>query len=153
MELVHTNSGLPEQNERLISPLERLALEGYPLHLTTGEEPVASAWYPPVDFVEDEGRYVMIMDAPGMKKSDVHVDFKDGILYIRGQREHEKEVGDGESMRYALERRCGSFLRHFHLNASVIPEKIRADYRNGILKVTIPKNERAQSKSVAVKVN
>ncbi len=153
MELVHKKTRLPEQDKPRISPLERLALEGYPLQLVAGEESVGSAWSPPVDFVEEKGRYVMIMDAPGMKKTDIHVDYKDGILYVRGQRAHEKEVGNGGSLRYTLERRCGSFMRHFHLNASVMPERIRADYKNGILKVTIPKNEKAQSKSVTVKVN
>jgi len=110
-------------------------------------------WTPPVDFVEEEDRYVVIMDAPGMKKGDIQIDFEGSILYIRGNREHERDVRDEDSILHTIERRCGNFVRHFHLYGKILPDKIRADYKNGILTVRVPKDETAPSKAVHVKVN
>ena len=81
------------------------------------------------------------------------MNYKDGILYVHGKRTHEKEVGDEQATTYLLERRCGSFMRHFHLHATVMQAKIQADYKNGILKVTVPKNRKVSSKHVSVKIN
>lgn len=105
-----------------------------------------------MDFVEDKKEYTIFMDAPGMNKADIHVDYKEGILYVHGRRTHEKEVSDEEATMYLLERRCGSFMRHFHLHATVIQDKIQADYKDGILKITVPKNKKASSKHVSVKI-
>ncbi len=77
------------------------------------EEMTGSAWTPPMDFVEDKDRYVLYVDAPGMDKTDIDITFKDGILFVEGCREHEKEVGNGNSVRYLLERRCGELQSAF----------------------------------------
>ncbi len=134
-------------------PLERVLDEEFPFPGLRVEPAGASLWVPPVDFVEDKDQYTILMDAPGMSKEDVLVNYKDGILYVHGKRSHEKEVGEEEATTYLLERRCGGFMRHFHLHAPVLPEKIQADYKNGILKVTVPKNKKAASKHIAVKIN
>ena len=134
-------------------PLERVLDEEFPFPGLRIEPVGASAWVPPVDFVEDKNQYTILMDAPGMAKADVHVNYRDGILYVYGKRAHEKEVGDEKATTYLVERRCGGFMRHFHLHAPVLHDKIRADYRNGILKIVVPKNKKAASKHVAVKIN
>lgn len=115
------------------------------------EELTGSTWNPPMDFVEDKDRYVLYVDAPGMEKADIDITFKDGILYVEGSREHEKEVGNGNSVRYLLERRCGSFNRHFHLRVNIEEDKIEADYANGVLKVTVPKSAKSAAKSIPIK--
>ncbi len=63
-----------------------------------------------------------------MEKTDIDITFKDGILFVEGSREHEKEVGNGNSVRYLLERRCGSFNRHFLLRVNIEEAKINDGY-------------------------
>ena len=153
MHPVRYNPRLMRSDQESGLPFERLLEEEFPFPGlpvgSTGE----SMWSPTVDFVEDKDRYTILMDAPGMSKADIHVNYKDGILYVHGKRAHEKEVGDEQATKYLLERRCGSFMRHFHLHATVMQDKIRADYKNGILKVTVPKNKKASSKHVPIKIN
>jgi HSP20 family protein len=86
-----------------------------------------------------------------MRKEDIEVEMTDGILYVKGQRQHEPEVGEG--MPLVLERQCGGFARHFHLHSDVLSEGIRADYSAGILKVTIPKSPKSQSRTVPIHVS
>jgi HSP20 family protein len=93
------------------------------------------------------------MDAPGMIKADIHVNYKDGILYVNGKRAHEKEGGDEQATMHLLERRCGSFMRHFLLHATIMQDKIRVDYKIEIPKITVPKNKKASLKHVSVKIN
>ena len=134
-------------------PLERLMDEEFPFPGLPVGPTGESVWSLPVDFVEDKDQYTILMDAPGMIKADIHVNYKDGILYVHGRRTHEKEVGNEQTTMYLLERRCGSFMRHFHLHATVVQDKIRADYKNGILKIPVPKNKKAPSKHVSVKIS
>ena len=133
--------------------VERILDEEFAFPALADEGVAGFTWVPPVDFAEDKNQYTVLIDAPGMARTDVHVNYKDGILYVYGKRTHEKEIGDGKATKYMLERRCGGFMRHFHLHAPVLPEKIRADYRNGVLKIVVPKNKKAASKHVSVKVN
>jgi HSP20 family protein len=128
-------------------------LSPWPVVRTATDTSPGTVWIPPVDFVEEEDRYLIIMDAPGMKKGDFQIDYEETILYVRGSREHEKDVRGEESVLHVMERRCGSFVRHFHLYGAILPEKIRADYKSGILTVSVPKDERGPSKAVHVKVN
>jgi len=134
-------------------PLQRVLDEEYPFPGVPVRSGAEILWSPPVDFAEDKDQYTILMDAPGMNKADVHVNYKDGILYVHGRRTHEKEVSDEQATMYLLERRCGSFMRHFHLHATVMQDKIQADYENGILKITVPKNKKASSKHVSVKIS
>jgi HSP20 family protein len=147
------NPRLMRTGVRSEQPVARVLEEEFPFPGL----PVGSAgeimWSPPVDFVEDKTHYTILMDSPGMTKADVSVNYKDGILYVHGKRMHEKEVGDDDATAYLLERRCGSFMRHFHLHATVMPDKIRANYKEGILKISVPKNKKASSKHVSVKIN
>ena len=137
--------------EQLLSPWERGIFENMPLPGIPEMHLGASMWDPPVDFVEGKDSYVLLLDAPGMKKEDIDIEFTDGILYIRGERKHEQEVGDGLAL--LLERRCGSFSRHFHLRSDIASDKIRADYSDGILKVTVPKGSKSVSKSIPINVS
>jgi HSP20 family protein len=120
-------------------PLQRVLDEEFPFPGLSVGSAGEILWSPPV--------------APGMNKAHIHVNYKDGILYVHGKRTHEKEVGNEHSTMYLLERRCGSFMRHFHLHTTVMQDKIRADYKNGILKITVPKDKKASSKHVSVKIS
>jgi len=153
---MNTNPLLPRliESERLITgtPEGWRDREG-PLSGFFGEDLAVAPWTPPLDFTRDATQYTVLMDLPGVKKSEIHLDFNDGILYIYGSREHEPEVRSEESIHFVLERRCGHFMRHVHLDAGIVPEEIRAEYKRGILKVSIPRDEKATAKNVSIKVN
>jgi HSP20 family protein len=133
-------------------PEDRMFLREIVLPQLRTDDRVDPSWSPPVDFVEDRKKYTLFMDVPGVNKEDLHVNLKDGILYVHGKRVHEKEVRDEAATRYSLERHCGNFMRHFHLHSNIQPDKMRADYKNGILKVTVPKNQKYSTKSIPVTI-
>lgn len=109
-----------------------------------------SAWTPPVDIYETDKELVLKMELPEVNKEDVHVTIENNVLTIRGQRKFEEKV-DRENY-HRMERTYGEFVRSFTLPAFVDGQKIMADFKDGILKVTLPKNEAARPKEIEVKV-
>ena len=117
----------------------------------TGEEtfPVTE-WTPLVDVTEDEKEYVIKTELPEVKKEDVKVTVVDGTLRITGERKLEKEE---EGKRYhRIERAYGSFERSFMLPEGTQPDKLTADYKDGVLKVHLPKSVEVKPKPLEVKV-
>lgn len=117
----------------------------------TGEEtfPVTE-WTPLVDVTEDEKEYVIKTELPEVKKEDVKVTVENGTLRITGERKLEKEE---EGKRYhRIERAYGSFERSFMLPEGTQPDKLTADYKDGVLKVHLPKSVEAKPKPLEVKV-
>ena len=108
-------------------------------------------WVPPVDLIEQEGTFVILADLPGMEKKDIHIEVKNGVLYLSGERKDELEEKAGAALR--MERRYGTFSRHFHLSEHVDSSEINAEYKNGTLKITLPKAERAKTKQIPIQVN
>jgi HSP20 family protein len=107
-------------------------------------------WAPLVDITEDDKEYVIKAELPEVKKEDVKVTVENGRLSISGERRLEKEVKDRKYHR--LERSYGSFLRSFTLPETASAEKVLAEFKDGVLRVHLPKEERARPKSVEVKV-
>ena len=105
-------------------------------------------WTPTVDVSEIEEKIIIKAELPGVDKKDIHVDVKDGILSITGERSYEKEVKEEKFHR--RERAFGKFHRSFALPDGLDPEKIDADYKDGVLKVEIPKPEEKKPKKIAV---
>jgi len=117
---------------------------------TAGEGSVARPWTPAVDVVENEHELVLKADVPDLKPEDIDVNFDNGTLTLRGKREFEKkEEGKGY---HRIERSYGTFMRAFTLPDTVDPDKLKADYKNGVLTVTIGKKEIAKPKAVKVNV-
>ena len=115
------------------------------------EGAAAQPWTPPVDISETDHQFVVKADVPELKPEDVEVHFENGTLTIKGKREFEKkEEGKGY---HRLERSYGSFTRAFTLPETVDPEKLSADYKNGVLTVTIAKMEMAKPRAVKVNVS
>ena len=117
----------------------------------TGEEtfPVTE-WTPLVDVTEDEKEYVIKTELPEVKKEDVKVTVENGTLRITGERKLEKEE---EGKRYhRIERAYGSFERSFMLPEGTQPDKLTADYKDGVLKVHLPKSVEVKPKPLEVKV-
>lgn len=107
-------------------------------------------WAPTVDVTEDEKEYVIKADLPGVTKEEVKVTVEDGILTLAGERKSEKEEKGKKFHR--VERTYGSFLRTFTLPEGVESAKVEAEFKDGVLKVRLPKSETAKPKAVEVKV-
>ena len=109
-----------------------------------------SKFVPKVDVVENEAAFELHVAAPGMKKEDFNVEVKDSLLTISGERKlvNEKE---GKNFR-SVETQYGSFSRSWNLPENVDATKINASYNNGILELTLPKDEKKEVKQ-SIKVN
>ncbi len=116
-----------------------------------GEGSVARPWTPAVDVVENENALVFKADVPEIKPEDLEVNFENGTLTMKGKREFEKKE-NGQDGYHRIERNYGSFTRAFTLPDTVDPDKLLADYKNGVLTVTIAKKEVAKPKAVKVNV-
>jgi len=115
-----------------------------------GETLMDVEWTPRVDIVEDEKEILVKAELPEMKKEDVKVTVEQGVLTISGERKLEKEEKNKKYHR--IESAYGSFLRSFTLPTAVLPEKVSAEFKDGMLKVHLPKDMSAGPKSVEIKV-
>lgn len=105
-------------------------------------------WNPVVDIYDKDDAIVIKADLPGVAKEGISIDVKDRVLTIRGERSEEKEVK--EEKFYRKERVYGKFQRSFTLPEAVDPEKIDAGFKNGVLKVEIPKPDQVKPKQITV---
>ena len=105
-------------------------------------------WNPVVDIYENEENIVITAELPGVDKKDMTVDVKGRVLTLKGERSTDNEVK--EDNYYRQERCYGKFERCFTLPVEIDPEKIKADYKDGVLKIDIPKNEESKPKQVAI---
>jgi len=107
-------------------------------------------WAPVVDIVEDDNEYLIKAELPEVKKEDVKVTVQDDVLTISGERMFEKEEKGRKYHR--MERAYGSFARSFTLPEDADGEKVAAEFKDGVLKVHLPKSEQAKPKSIEVKI-
>ena len=105
-------------------------------------------WKPVVDIYDNEDKFVINAELPGVDKKDIVIDVKDRLLTLKGERSSEKEVKEDKYHR--RERAYGSFERVFTLPAEIDPDQIKADYKDGILKIDIPKPEVQKPKQITV---
>lgn len=113
-------------------------------------EPGVRPWTPPVDILETENELVLKMDAPGIQLKDVDIRLENDTLTIKGERKFEPPTGKGY---HRIERSYGTFARSFTLPNTVDTEKVRADYKAGVLTVTLPKKEVAKPRTIRVEVS
>ena len=116
---------------------------------TSGEANLTT-WAPAVDIYETEHNIVVKADLPDIKTEDLDIRVENNILTIRGERKFEKKVDEDNYLR--VERSYGSFSRSFSLANTVNVEAIQADYKNGVLTLSIPKREEAKPKQIKVRV-
>lgn len=114
------------------------------------DEPSAGAWMPPVDIYENDDKLVLKAELPGVNPNDVEVRVEDNTLYLKGERKFEKEVK--EENLHRVERSYGSFSRTFALPGSIDSEKVQAEYKDGVLTLTMPKREEAKPKTIKINV-
>jgi HSP20 family protein len=108
-------------------------------------------WVPPVDICETEDSLVLKAELPGIKPDDVEIRVEDNTLYLKGERKFEKEVKDENF--HQVERSYGTFSRSFSLPSSIDSDKVKAEYQNGILTLTMPKREEAKPKTIKIDVS
>ena len=108
-----------------------------------------SVFAPSVNFAETETGYEVSVELPGMNPEDVQVEFKDGHLWVTGERKQESEE-KGKTY-HRVERRYGSFRRVIAIGNEVDAEKVDATYKDGVLTVDIPKAAAAQPKRIQIK--
>ena len=109
-----------------------------------------SGWTPSLDLYEDKDNLYVRLELPGMKKEDIQLSLHEGSLSIAGERKSEEKFKDAEV--YRAERFFGRFQRTVTLPTAVAVEKVKAQYTDGILTVTLPKAEEAKPKHIAVNV-
>jgi HSP20 family protein len=109
-----------------------------------------SGWTPALDVHEDKDNFIVRVELPGMKREDIDVSLHDGALSISGERKTEKKYEEAEV--YRTERFFGKFQRTVTLPVPVAPDKVKAQYKDGILTVTLPKTEEAKPKQIDVNV-
>lgn len=105
-------------------------------------------WTPSADVKEDEKEYIIRLDIPGMEKNDIKVNFQDGRLTITGERKTEEKEEKKDYVRQ--ERYFGSFYRSFTLPEKIKEDAIEASFKNGVLKLIVPKGEIKKAKSIKI---
>jgi len=127
------------------SNFDRLATRRFPRENV--ESPVAD-WVPPVDIIEENDRFVLHADVPGVAAEDIEVSMEDGVLTVSGQR-HAESNDEAKGMQ-RFERASGRFYRRFSLPETADAEGIAAKSANGILEVSIPKLPEVQPRRITV---
>lgn len=108
-------------------------------------------WMPAFDIHETDQAIMVSGDIPGVDEKNIHVEVKDNVLSVRGEKEARTEQKDARIRR--VERTYGSFERSFALPEGVKTEKITAEYKKGVITLTIPKGKEKTPKQVQVKVS
>ena len=105
-------------------------------------------WSPAVDMFDDDDKIVIKAELPGMEKKDISVDIDNQVLTLSGERNYDNEVK--EENYYRRERSYGKFQRAFTLPADVDSDKIKAEFKDGVLQVEVPKPEEQKPKQVTI---
>jgi HSP20 family protein len=131
--------------------INRLFEDAFPRAADDDEDLPACAWRPLVDIFETESGVAILVDLPGVSKEDVSVEVKENILTIKGDRVA-TEIVDEQNY-YRRERICGNFQRSFAMRGVVAPDKIKASFKNGVLKIELPKPVEEKPRQVTVNID
>jgi HSP20 family protein len=107
-------------------------------------------WAPTVDITETDAAYLIKGEIPGVNKEDVKVTIEDGMITMRGERRQENEEKDKKFHR--IERSYGSFMRSFRVPDDVDEAAVKAEFKDGMINVTLPKSGKSKAKSVNVSI-
>jgi HSP20 family protein len=115
------------------------------------EQPILTGnWMPVTDVFETREALILKVELPGMTEKDIDIEFENNVLTITGERKFEEKTEEKGYQRF--ERKYGKFVRAFTLPPNVAPDKILANYANGILEINIPKKEESKPKKVKLEV-
>jgi HSP20 family protein len=113
-----------------------------------GEPSSTTVWNPAVDIHETENEIVVKAEVPGIEKDQIELSLENNVLTLKGERRFEKDAKEENFHR--IERSYGSFNRSFTIPAVVDESKIAADYKEGVLTITLPKTQKAKAKQIAI---
>jgi len=132
--------------------VEEMLRQYSPLLARTGRRNAGegSAWAPVADITETDKEYLIKAELPEVKKEDVSITLDDGVMTIAGERRHEQEHTAANEIR--IESFYGTFSRSFSLPDNIDAEGIRAETKDGVLKVRIPKTQAAAPRAIAIEV-
>jgi len=116
----------------------------------TAENPMVCDWHPSVDVYEDNERFLLTAELPGVDANKVDIRVEDNRITLRGERALERE--DKKEHYHRIERAYGTFARTFTLPTTVDATKISADYKLGLLQISIPKKPEVMPKQITVRV-
>jgi HSP20 family protein len=131
--------------QRMFNRLFDQTFSGWPFEGAT----LTSSWAPVCDVFEDKDGIKIVAEIPGVDPQDVKLSMENNTLTIRGEKKQQAEEKTERVHRY--ERSYGLFERSFALPRTVDPDRVEAEYGNGILTVTLPKSERAKPREIQVK--
>jgi len=124
---------------------DRLLNDFYPLSILREKDELIPAF----DIVENEKEFIVSAELPGMEVKDIDVTLSDGVLTVKGEKKQEHEE-KGEDY-HRIERRYGSFHRSFSIPGKIKTDGVDANYKDGILKLTLSKTEESETKKIEVK--
>jgi len=133
---------------QLHGEIDRLFDARVPKYGDDRDQLATSDWVPAVDIREEENRYVIHADVPGVKPEDIEVHMENGVLSIKGQRQ--SETRDEREGYKRVERVRGSFFRRFSLPDTADAEAISAKSKDGVLEIVIPKQAKVMPKRIKV---
>jgi HSP20 family protein len=131
--------------------INRLFEDAFPRAGDDAEDLPAFAWRPLADIFETASGVTILLDLPGVDKTDVSVEVKENILTIKGDRAVEKGVDD--SSYYRRERTGGNFQRSFAMRGTIAPDKIKATFKNGVLRIELARPEEEKPRHVSVNID
>ena len=125
---------MTEPFDRFLAPFDRF----FPgMHVI--EPAQALGWSPTVEISENDKAYLLTAELPGLEKDEVHIDFTDGVLTIRGEKTQERNEEDKERRYHLWERSYGAFQRAFEFPVVIDEANITAEQKDGVLMVHLPK--------------
>ena len=130
--------------ERMNRVFEDAAVRGW-----KNDEPSATtSWSPAVDIYETDSEIMVQAELPGVDRKDIALQLENNVLTLKGDRRFEKETNQENYHR--IERSYGGFSRAFTIPTIVDEDKIRADYKDGILKIALPKKDQVKAKQIKI---
>lgn len=108
------------------------------------------SWMPAVDVEETKNELILSAELPGLSEDAISIQLENNVLSISGEKTEERTEGDEERRYHLWERRQGAFARSFKLPRTVKADGIRAVYENGVLRVSLPKQEEAKGRTITI---
>lgn len=115
---------------------------------TERDDMLSGEWMPRVDVFENEHNLVLEAELPGMKREDFDLSIENNVLTLKGERKFEKK--DERDNYHRIERAYGSFTRSFTLPSTVTAEGAKAEFKNGVLNVSLPKREETKARKIEI---
>jgi len=106
---------------------------------------------PLADIEETDKKYIVNLDLPGIDKKDLKIQLENNQIIVKGEKKQQKDYKDSNMI--CTERSYGSFQRTFSLPSEVKPSEIEAEYKDGVLKISLPRSEEVKRKEIPIKIN